>query len=191
MSCCYIVAGPNGAGKSTFAVHFLPDIVKCDNFINADMIAAGISPLNPENAQIAASRIFLQELRKNIRNKVDFAFETTLSGSSYLKMIKNLKDNGWHIMLFYLWIPSVEFSSARVKQRVEQGGHNIPEDAISRRYSKSIKNLINRYIELCDEVYCLDNSRVIPQLVFELDQNGLRVNNKTIYKKINEVADDK
>ena len=191
MSCCYIVAGPNGAGKSTFAVHFLPDIVKCDNFINADMIAAGISPLNPENAQIAASRIFLQELRKNIRNKVDFAFETTLSGSSYLKMIKNLKDNGWHIMLFYLWIPSVEFSSARVKQRVEQGGHNIPEDAISRRYSKSIKNLINRYIELCDEVYCLDNSRVIPQLVFELDQNGLRVNNKTIYNKIKEVADDK
>ena len=191
MSCCYIVAGPNGAGKSTFAVHFLPDIVKCDNFINADMIAAGISPLNPENAQIAASRIFLQELRKNIRNKVDFAFETTLSGSSYLKMIKNLKNNGWHIILFYLWIPSVEFSSARVKQRVEQGGHNIPEDAISRRYSKSIKNLINRYIELCDKVYCLDNSGVIPQLVFELDQNGLSVNNKTIYKKINEVADDK
>jgi predicted ABC-type ATPase len=191
MSCCYIIAGPNGAGKSTFAIQFLPDMVRCDNFINADMIAAGISPLNPENAQIAASRIFLKELRKNIHNKVDFAFETTLSGSSYLKMIKNLKANGWHIILFYLWIPSVEFSSARVKQRVEQGGHNIPEDAISRRYSKSIKNLMNRYVGLCDEVYCLDNSGVIPQLVFELDKNGLRVNNKTIYDKINEVADDK
>ena len=120
---CYIVAGPNGAGKTTFALQYLPKIVSCNNFINADEIAKGVSPLNFEAGLLQASKIFLQSLNQKIENKETFAFETTLSGRSYLTQIPQWQQAGWKVVLIYLYIPSAEFSAFRVQQRFEQGGH--------------------------------------------------------------------
>lgn len=152
------------------------------------MIADGISPLNPEKAQIVASKIFLNQIKDKIAKQADFSFETTLSGKSHLKLITRLTNDNWDVVLFYLWIPSVEFSSQRVKLRVEQGGHNIPEDAIQRRYSRSLKNLIHNFLPICSAVRCLDNSGLNPTVIFEKDNNGISVLNESIYKNIMEVA---
>ena len=110
MSRCWIIAGPNGAGKTTFALEYLPKVANCFHYINADLIAAGLSPLEPERELIAASRIFLHEIETYIKRGQDFAFETTLSGRSYLKLIKRLHDTGWQVELIYLALPSVEMS---------------------------------------------------------------------------------
>ena len=141
MKTCTIIAGPNGAGKTTFALRYLPEIAHCVDFINADLIAQGLSSLNSQQAQIKAGRLFLDEIRRYSGGERDFAFETTLSGRGYAQ-----RKNGWRIVLFYLWIPSIAFSSARVKERVKEGGHDIPIEAIERRYSKSLYNLPKKRI---------------------------------------------
>ena len=163
---CYIVAGPNGAGKTTFALQYLPRIVSCNNFINADEIAKGVSPLNFEAGLLLASKIFLQALKQKLERKETFAFETTLSGRSYLAQIPQWQQAGWKVVLIYLYIPSAEFSASRVQQRFEQGGHNVPMDAIIRRYPRSLKNLF-LYADVCDKTWCFNNEQgdVIP--VFE------------------------
>ena len=125
---CYIIAGPNGAGKTTFAMKYLPKIAGCLNFINADEIARGLSPLNVEAVQLQASKIFLNAIEEKIRSRENFAFETTLSGKAYLQKIKQWKNDGWRVELFYLYLPNAEFSARRVEYRVKQGGHNIPSD---------------------------------------------------------------
>ena len=104
---CWIIAGPNGAGKTTFALNFLPAFAHCRNFINADMIASGLSPLNPDAMAITAGRLFLKEMRHYIHKRESFGLETTLSGKSYLSIIQTLKQNGWRIELYYLWLPSI------------------------------------------------------------------------------------
>lgn len=185
---CYIISGPNGAGKTTFAIRFLGETIGCENFINADMIASGISPLNPSKAQVTASKVFLNELKSNMAKKVDFAFETTLSGRTYLKTVQKLKSSGWTVILYYLWIPSIEFSVERVRSRVIQGGHDIPLDAIHRRYSRSIKKLINEYMHICNNVYCYDNSSIVPCEVFEKDENGIIIYNQDIFNQILEIS---
>jgi len=123
----YIIAGPNGAGKTTFALQYLKDITGCDNFINADMIAYGLNPINPDFMQLQAGKLFLAELKNNMDKGDSFAFETTLSGKGYIKTLRNMRADRWQIIIIYLWIPSMDFSIKRVKARVEQGGHNIPE----------------------------------------------------------------
>jgi len=160
---CYIIAGPNGAGKTTFALKFLPT-VRCDRFINADLIAAGISPLAPETMQIGASRLFLKELEQQISEQKSFGFETTLSGRGYLRLIKQLKSKGWQIHLYYLWLPSVTFSLMRVDERVRHGGHSIPSEDIRRRYPKSISNLMSlytRYHSICSFIALILNVLVV------------------------------
>lgn len=124
MPTCWIIAGPNGAGKTTFALEYLPGVAQCDRFINADLIAAGLSPFVPEKELIAASRIFLREVAERIEQCEDFAFETTLSGRTYLQLIERLRSDGWRTVLLYLALPSVEFSKMRVAERVATGGHN-------------------------------------------------------------------
>ena len=186
---CYIIAGPNGAGKTTFAMKYLPILTKCQKFINADMIAAGLSPLNPELSQIKASRIFLNEIKISAKSTEDFAFETTLSGKTYVRFINNMKENHWNIHLIYLWIPNVEFSELRVKERVLQGGHNIPVDAIQRRYKKTISNLFNLYMPICDTTLCFDHSFEQPYIIFENNNNLLKIYNKRIYKKMEQAYD--
>ena len=110
MPTCWVIAGPNGAGKTTFAMEYLPQVAGCTHFINADMIAFGLSPLVPERELVTASKIFLREIEERIKKRDDFAFETTLAGRGYLRLIKRLKDEDWQIKLLYLALPSVEMS---------------------------------------------------------------------------------
>ena len=185
---CYIIAGPNGAGKTTFALNYLPKIVSCRNFINVDEIARGVSPLNIEAGQLHASRIFLELMRQKIALREDFAFETTLSGKSWIHRIQQMQNEGWRVILYYLYIPAVSVSKLRVKQRVEQGGHDIPIADLERRYPRSIANLFE-YTAVCDEVIWLDNSTGNAKPIFEKKHAcGIEIINKELYQQIQEQA---
>jgi len=162
----WIVAGPNGAGKTTFALQYLPQVANCRNFINADAIAAGLSPLAPETALITASRLFLREIEHRSHSRQNFAFETTLSGRSYLKLIDRLQTDGWQVELIYLALADVEMSKMRVAERVAHGGHNIPIDAIERRFSRSLRNLLNDFSKAVNWTECFMNTGSTPELIF-------------------------
>ena len=127
---CWVIAGPNGAGKTTFALQYLPK-VGCQYFVNADLIAAGMSPLSPEQERLAASRIFLREVERHIEARHDFGFETTLAGRAYLRLIRRLKEEGWRVELHFLALPDVEMAKERVRERVRTGGHDIPVPKLS------------------------------------------------------------
>jgi len=187
---CFVIAGPNGAGKTTFALRYLPQIAGCRNFVNADLIAYGISPFDSLSAQYKAGRIFLRQIYTNIDKRVDFAFETTLAGRSHINLLKKLRKDGWHIVLFFLWIPDAAFSKSRIRERVKHGGHNIPDDAIHRRFPRIMQNFIKIYIPLCDQVICYDNSRPKPDPVFRQDSKGKRILNQDVYAKILRQSDD-
>jgi predicted ABC-type ATPase len=163
---CRIVAGPNGAGKTTFALKYLPEVAHCNVFVNADLIAFGLSPLDQERHLVAASRLFLSEIEHNIRARRDFAFETTLSGRGYLRLIRRLRSAGWRVEMLYLALPAVELSLLRVAERVAHGGHSIPRADIERRFSRSLQNLFLVYAGAVDYTRCFLNSGEIPQLVF-------------------------
>lgn len=135
--------------------------------MNADLIAAGLSPLAPEKELIAASRIFLSEIKSLIKKKEDFALETTLSGKSYLAMIKSLQKNGWRVELIYLALPTSEVSKLRVAERVAHGGHNIPSKDIERRLPRSLTNLLNLFSFQVDQCQCYMNADEDPILIFE------------------------
>ncbi len=129
----YIIAGPNGAGKTTFAREFLPRYADCENFINADLIAQGVAPFSPETAAFRAGRLMLQEINLHVRRGDDFGFETTLSGRSYLSLIRRLKQRGYKVHFFFLMVPTVDLAVTRVRRRVLQGGHDVPEPIVRRR----------------------------------------------------------
>ena len=167
---CWIIAGPNGAGKTTFALEYLPRVAGCTHFINADLIAAGLSPLAPERVLPAASRLFLHEIEEHVDAGKDFAFETTLAGRSYLRLIQRLHTGGWRVELIYLALPSVEMSMLRVAERVAHGGHNIPISDIERRFPRSLHHLLNEFSHRVDACTCFMNNGESPVLVFE--QNG-------------------
>ncbi len=136
-----IIAGPNGAGKTTFARNFLPQEADTLHFINADLIAAGLAPFNPESVSIKAARLMLDELDQSSEAGENFAFETTLSGKHYLQRIQNWKDQGYVVKLWFISLSSPELAISRVAERVSQGGHHIPEDVIRRRFSAGLNNL--------------------------------------------------
>ena len=164
---CYIVAGPNGAGKSTFAQTYLPDEVGCYNFINADLIAAGISPLRPESVGIEAGRILFKIMDDCVANGEDFSFESTLSGSTYARRIENMKKLGHRIVIFYLKLPSEDLAVARVAGRVLEGGHKVPESDIRRRFSRSWSNFESVYRPLADKWIVFDNGGIEPKILEE------------------------
>ncbi|MBE9080167.1 zeta toxin family protein [Romeria aff. gracilis LEGE 07310] len=163
---CWIIAGPNGAGKTTFALQYLPSVANCRNFVNADLIAAGLSPLAPEAGLIAASRLFLREIENRIQVRQDFAFETTLAGRSYLRLIKRLRAEGWRVELIYLALLNVETSRLRVAERVAHGGHSIPLSDIERRFPRSLRNLLNEFSFAVDRTQCYLNDSDSPLLIF-------------------------
>ena len=181
---CFIIAGPNGAGKTTFALRYLPKITGCRNFVNADLIAYGISPFDSLSAQYEAGRLYLRRIYANINKRIDFAFETTLAGRSHINLLKKLRQDGWQIVLVFLWIPDAAFSKSRIRERVEHGGHNIPDDTIYRRFPRIMRNFTKVYITLCDKVICYDNSGPKPVLVFKQDSKGRRILNQDIHAKI-------
>jgi predicted ABC-type ATPase len=167
MPTCWIIAGPNGAGKTTFALEYLPQVAQCSRFVNADLIAAGLSPLAPERELLAASRLFLSEIEASISQQEDFAFETTLAGRSYLKLVRRLRIEGWRVELIYLALPCMEMSKLRVAERVAHGGHNIPTADIERRFARSLFNLLSIFCAQVDACRCFMNSSAQPELVFE------------------------
>ncbi|MDA3918509.1 MAG: zeta toxin family protein [Deltaproteobacteria bacterium] len=164
---CYIIAGPNGAGKTTFAGNFLPVEAECLNFINADLIARGLAPFNPESVALEAGKIFLRRLDVIVSNKESFAFETTLSGLNYIDRIKEWKQIGYEIILYFLKLPNEEMAIKRVQLRVNQGGHNVPEDVIIRRYHRGWKNFQKYYKDLVDAWVVFDNSGDMPSILEE------------------------
>ena len=154
----YIIAGCNGAGKTTASFTVLPEMLGCDEFINADEIARGLSPLNPDNAAIEAGRLMLTRIDKLINNQKDFAFETTLSTKSYIHTIKKAREHNYQTTLVFFWLDSVDLAIERVKTRVLEGGHNIPNPVIIRRYYSGLSNLFNLYIPICDYWMIFNNS---------------------------------
>jgi predicted ABC-type ATPase len=160
-----IIAGPNGAGKTTFAREFLPNEAHCPTFINADLIAAGIAPFQPETVAVRAGRLMLEEIEERVRHRQSFAFETTLSGRTYTKRIQEWRTLGYHVKLIFLSLPDSDVAVARVAARVAQGGHNVPEDVIRRRYSLGLRNLENIYKSLVDAWILYDNSGSVPRLI--------------------------
>ena len=144
----YIIAGPNGAGKTTASYTILPEIFHCKEFINADEIARGISPFNPDTVSIQAGKIMLKRFSELLERGETFAIETTLSLISYVKFIKRAKEREYEITLLFLWLNSPELAMTRVKTRVKEGGHNIPAEVIERRYYTGLKNLFHLYIPI-------------------------------------------
>ncbi len=140
-----IIAGPNGAGKTTFAREFLPAEADCPVFINADLIAAGLSPFQPEAAAIRAGRVMLEEIDRYATMRTSFAFETTLAGHTYLRRIDAWREHGFVVKLVFLSLPSVEEAIARVAERVQQGGHNIPIAVIRRRFDAGMRNFLRTH----------------------------------------------
>ncbi len=163
-----IIAGPNGAGKTTFAREFLPNEANCPNFVNADLIAAGLSPFAPDLAAFKAGRVMLEAIADYARRGDSFAFETTLSGITYAQMIPVWRSSGYTVKLIFLSLPDVEMALARVAARVMQGGHNVPEDVIRRRFTHGIRNF-ERYKMLVDIWQLYDNSG-IPTILIEEGQ---------------------
>ena len=153
----YIIAGCNGAGKTTASYAVLPEILNCKEFVNADNIALGISPFNPNSVAIESGRIMLQRINELLIHQTNFAFETTLSTKSYVSFVKKAQENGYEVTLLFFWLSSPLMAINRVAERVSLGGHNIPEDVIERRYYRGIKNLINLYIPICDNWLVFDN----------------------------------
>lgn len=184
MPICWIIAGPNGAGKTTFALEYLPTVANCQNFINADLIAAGLSPLAPERELLSASRLFLQEIKTYIIKKDDFAFETTLAGRSYLRLIDQLRNDGWQVELFYLALPSIQMCKQRVAERVAHGGHDIPSEDIERRFSRSLHNLFSLFSEAASRTKCFMNSGESPIPIFEQEGGSRTVTHAAFYQQL-------
>lgn len=163
----YIIAGCNGAGKTTASFTILPEILHCYEFVNADEIAKGLSPFQPEKVAFKAGRIMLYRIEELFRGKMDFAFETTLSTKSYKEKVLFAQANGYKVTLLFFWLRTVELAIERVKLRVEEGGHNIPVEVIERRYRNGLKNLFDIYLPLCDETIIVDSSDTAYDLIAE------------------------
>ena len=160
-----IIAGPNGAGKTTFAREYLVNEAHCPDFINVDLIAAGLSPFEPRRAAIQAGRIMLSEIQRRVRKRENFAFETTLSGHVYARMIPEWSSPGYRVRLIFLSLPNAEIAISRVAMRVAQGGHNVSSTVIRRRFEAGRRNFQDVYMNLVDSWEWYDNSGSIPQLI--------------------------
>lgn len=160
-----IIAGPNGAGKTTFAREFLPNEAACPVFVNADLIAAGLAPFSPETAAVQAGRLMLAELDRYFTAKASFAFETTLSGRTYLRHIQRWKNAGYRVELIFLRLNNAEEAVARVRQRVLQGGHHIPADVIRRRFQSGLDNFYQYYASAVDVWVMYNNAGEFPILL--------------------------
>ncbi len=180
----YVIAGPNGAGKTTFARVFLPGYAACRNFINADLIAQGVSPFSPEAASFRAGRLLLHEIRHFGKRGVVFGFETTLSGKTYLSLFRYLRRRGYTIHIFFLWVPTVELALSRIRERVLEGGHDVPEPVVRRRFERSLKNFFGSYQALADSWTMFDNSRETPEVIAFENERKLRIINRTLYEHL-------
>jgi predicted ABC-type ATPase len=181
----YVIAGCNGAGKTTASYSVLPDMLNCKEFVNADEIAKGLSPFQPEKVAIESGRIMLNRIHDLIRQKSDFAFETTLATKSYVKFIEDAHKNDYFVTLVFFWLNSPELAVERVKSRVIAGGHNIPEEVIHRRYKSGLKNLSEMYIPISDYWLLIDNSEPPYRIIAEgFRKETIEISNQNIFNQI-------
>jgi predicted ABC-type ATPase len=179
----YIIAGCNGAGKTTASFTILPEILDCKEFVNADEIARGLSPFQPEKVALDAGRIMLQRINELFEGNKNFAFETTLSTKSYKNKILAAKENGYTVTLLFFWLNSIELAKQRVATRVKEGGHYIDAETIERRYIAGIKNLFQIYLPIVDEVLIFDNSDGKNELIAEkLKSNTFEIYSETKFQ---------
>ena len=176
--------------KTTFSAEFLPDFVRCREFLNADLIAAGLSPFAPESQNVRAGRLLLERIGELVEQRADFGFETTLSGRTYLKMLGDMKANGYRVVLFFLWLPTSELAVTRVQHRARQGGHNVPPEDVRRRYAAGVRNFFRLYCPMADGWWLYDASRLPPtQVAHEVD-GQLTVKQRRLYKRIEQQAEE-
>jgi predicted ABC-type ATPase len=161
----YIIAGPNGAGKTTFARKFLPQYAECLEFVNADLIAGGLSPFAPERAAMLGGRLMLEQIHSLADRGLDFGFETTLSGRAYVKLLQDMRKSGYFIHIFFLWITSVKLALERIELRIRNRGHSIPENVVRRRFDRSLPNFVRFYKPLADSWAIFDNSGDTPKMM--------------------------
>jgi predicted ABC-type ATPase len=185
----YIIAGCNGAGKTTASFTVLPELLQVKEFVNADEIARGLSPFQPEMVSIEAGRIMLHRIDELIRLNLDFAFETTLATRSFAGLCDTAKSKGYQICLIFLWLDSIDLAIERVKQRVSEGGHDIPEDTIRRRYKSGLFNFFSLYKNRVDMWLFLDNSGTDPKLIAE-GTKELTLHDQEKWQKIIHEAND-
>lgn len=176
----YIIAGCNGAGKTTASYTVLPEIWKCSEFVNADEIAKGLSPFNPESVAIEAGKLMLQRIDFLLEGNESFSIETTLATRSYVKLIERAHGKGFAVNLLFFWLKSPEAAIHRVEQRVSEGGHNIPRDVIIRRYTRGINNLFTIFKDKVDYWMLVDNTSTPREII--ADSNGIYENDK--YKQM-------
>jgi len=180
----YIIAGPNGSGKTTFAVKFLPEYARCPNFVNADLIAQGLSPFSPGTSAIKAGKLVLEQIHQFANRGVDFAFETTLAGKLYVNLFKSLKAKSYKIHLFFLWIPDADLAISRIKTRVAQGGHDVPVQDVLRRFDRSVRNFFKLYQPFTDSWMLFNNAGPIPILIAERKNGKISVIDENLYNDI-------
>ncbi|MBI5024291.1 MAG: zeta toxin family protein [Candidatus Omnitrophica bacterium] len=180
----YIIAGPNGSGKTTFAREFLPGYARCPNFVNADLIAQGLSPFSPAAAAIKSGRLVLEEIRRFAHKHAEFGFETTLSGKSYVNLLKVLKRQGYKLHLFFLWVPGPDLAVARIKDRVAEGGHNVPVQDVKRRFNRSISNFFRLYEPLLDSWMFFNNAESVPILIAKRKNGQAEIIDRELFQGI-------
>jgi predicted ABC-type ATPase len=179
-----VLGGPNGAGKTTSAASLVRDELGITTFVNADTIAHGLSAFDPAAASVAAGRIMLEQMRGLAAARVDFAFETTLASRSFAPWLRKLRQQGYELMLVFVWLPSPELSIARVADRVRAGGHDVPEATIRRRYARGIANFVRIYRPLVDHFWCYDNSEARARLVADGSGDSLHEVEPMIWQQI-------
>lgn len=180
----YIIAGPNGVGKTTFAREFLPHYADCKNFVNADLIAQGVAPFSPQAAAFRAGRMMLDEIRSFSKRRESFAFETTLSGRSYLTLIRGVKRKGYKVHLFFLSVENVDVALSRIHQRVMKGGHDVPESAVRRRFDRSLSNFFREYQPVVDSWHLFDNTGSAPVTIAFRTERKPRIMNRDKYQRL-------
>jgi predicted ABC-type ATPase len=179
----HVVAGPNGAGKTTFARTFLPEM-GCPHFLNADLIAAGVSPLSPAAGAIRAARLLLAEWDALVEAKASFGFETTLSGRVYVARLLQARERGFQVNIYYLWLPTVTVALRRIRQRVTKGGHDVPAADVKRRFRPSLENFFRLYLPLAEKALLFDGSTRPPKLVAEIQKERQIIRDAKTYEHI-------
>jgi len=187
----YIISGCNGAGKTTASFTILPEILNCKEFVNADEIAKGLSPFQPEKVSIEAGRLMLNRIKELLFQGKTFAFETTLSTKSYKNTVKEAQENGYEVILLFFWLQSIELAVERVKQRVIEGGHNIEPNVIERRYNNGIRNLFDIYLPIVNKAMIFDNSDNIYQLIAEKHNNKINIIDNIKYNTLTQISNEK
>ena len=180
----YIISGCNGAGKTTASYTILPEMLDCNEFVNADEIAKGLSPFNPNKIAIKAGRLMLTRIDELLESGIDFAFETTLSTRSYVNTVKKAQEKGYFVTVLYFWLNIPDLAVERVKIRVSEGGHDIPEETIRRRYNLGISNMFNLYIPIADYWMFIDNSKSPFDILADGQKNAENIKNKLIWTNL-------